>query len=219
MGIPSKVIVIFFLILTAILSILTLIFSFTQVTDSTNGVYKTGSCSEGLVPYRAISTVDGNEVAYFQCGWTITRSFVRILLQFLIVIVIILLFVLYAKKKKTQFLILLVVLFLLGVAGFYSFGADASSLRNSYDYCTNDSTLSIVGKECQFSRYYGTLAFNILTTFSVCFISIFTLIKRNKLFDNHHHHNKHEQFDKEPKPTPNSSTPLSTKGNEAFSSI
>ncbi|KAM9960186.1 hypothetical protein ACTFIW_009312 [Dictyostelium discoideum] len=219
MGIPSKVIVIFFLILTAILSILTLIFSFTQVTDSTNGVYVTGGCDTGVVPYRAISTVDGKEIAYFQCGWSLTRSFVRILLQFLIVIVIILLFVLFAKKKKAQFLILLVILLLLGAAGFYSFGGDASSLRNSYNYCDNDSTLSIVGKECQFGRYYGTLAFNILTTFSVCFISIFTLIKRNKLFDHHDHHHHHEQFDKEPKPIPNSSTPLSTKGNEAFSSI
>ncbi|KAN0008601.1 hypothetical protein ACTFIU_009326 [Dictyostelium citrinum] len=227
MGIPTRVIVIFFLILTvlsqqlksiSILSILALIFSFTQVTDSTNGTYLTGGCDTGLVPYRAISTVDGKEIAYFQCGWTLTRSFVRCLLQFLIVITIVLLFVLYAKKKKAQFLILLVVLLLLGVAGFYSFIADASSLKNSYDYCTNDSTLSIVGKECQFSRYYGTLAFNIITTFSVCFISIFTFIKRNKLFEDHHHH-KHEQFDKESKPTPDSSTPLSTKGNEAYSSI
>ncbi|KAN0033635.1 hypothetical protein ACTFIV_000097 [Dictyostelium citrinum] len=217
MGIPTRVIVIFFLILTVILSILTLIFSFTQVTDSTNGTYVIGGCDTGLVPYRAISTVDGKEIAYFQCGWTLTRSFVRCLLQFLIVITIVLLFVLYAKKKKAQFLILLVVLLLLGVAGFYSFIADASSLKNSYDYCTNDSTLSIVGKECQFSRYYGTLAFNIITTFSVCFISIFTFIKRNKLFEDHHQ--KHEQFDKESKPTPDSSTPLSTKGNEAYSSI
>ncbi|KAK5575460.1 hypothetical protein RB653_006593 [Dictyostelium firmibasis] len=216
MEIPSKVIVFFFLVLTTILSIITLIFSFTQVNDITNGKYYKGGCDSGPVPYRAISTVNGKEIAYFQCGWSLTRSFVRCLLQFLIVITIVILFILYAKKKKSQFLILLVFLLLLGFAEFYSFGADASALKGSYDFCNNDSTLSIPGKECQFGRYYGTLAFNIATTISVCFVSIFTFIKRNKLFDDHNAH--HQQFDKEIKGYANPSTRLS-KGNEAYSSI
>ncbi|KAM9987394.1 hypothetical protein ACTFIZ_005449 [Dictyostelium cf. discoideum] len=210
MSLVLKSIFFIFLILVTALSIFTLIFSFTQIKDSTNGIYLKGSCSEGLVPYRAISTVDGKEVAYFQCGWTITRSFVRILLQFLIVITIIILFVFYTKKNKSKFLFCNLTLLLLGVAGFYSFGADASSLRNSYDYCDNDSTLFIVGKECQFGRFLGTLAFNILTTFSVCFISIFIFIKRNKLFDDYHHHNNYSS----PKVQSDKSRPLSSQDSD-----
>ncbi|KAN0030225.1 hypothetical protein ACTA71_009986 [Dictyostelium dimigraforme] len=203
-----------------VLSILTLIFSFTQVTDSTNGTYKTGSCETGLVPYRAISTVDGKEIAYFECGWTLTRSFIRCLLQFLIVITIIILFVLYAKKKRSQFLILLITLLLLGGAGFYSFISDASALKSSYDYCNNDSTFYVVGKELQFGRFYGTLALNVLTTFSVFFISIFAFTKRNKLFDvRDHPQDIHQQFDIGSKQITDPKNPLLIKGNEAYGSI
>ncbi|KAM9983427.1 hypothetical protein ACTFIY_000152 [Dictyostelium cf. discoideum] len=167
-----------------------------------------GSCSDGVVPYRAISTVDGKEIAYFQCGWTLTRSFVRILLQFLILIAMILLVVFYTKKNNSKFLFCNLALLFLGVAGFYSFIADASSLKNSYDYCDNDSELSIPGKECQFGRFFGTLTFNILTTFSVCFISIFIFIKRKKLLD--HHNNYSSSTSSSSKVQSDKSRPLSS---------
>ncbi|KAM9960188.1 hypothetical protein ACTFIW_009314 [Dictyostelium discoideum] len=199
----------FFSILVVVLSIFTLIFSFTQIKDSTNGILLKGGCSDGLEPFRAISTIDGEEVAYFQCGWTLTRSFVRILLQFLILIAIILMVVFYTKKYKSKVLFCNLALLLLGVAGFYSFIADASSLRKSYNYCGNDNIVSIPGKECQFSRFFGTLAFNILTTFSVCLIPVFIFIKRNKLFDDHNNYSLSPSESSSSKVQSDKSRPLS----------
>ncbi|KAN0033634.1 hypothetical protein ACTFIV_000096 [Dictyostelium citrinum] len=180
------------LVLTIILVIAVLGFSFTQARTSTNGSVSESLCSqEGVVtPIRIES---GS--TYAMCPWSEKQSAIRILIDALGLIAIICLIVFMFKAKRFSYIFAIVILFIIGGFGGYSSVIDGLAIKNTKSYCDNTSfDVVLEDSQCQLKYFYGTVALNFGSSLFMLLSSILALKYRSRIFngDHHHHHHHHD---------------------------
>ncbi|KAM9983425.1 hypothetical protein ACTFIY_000150 [Dictyostelium cf. discoideum] len=183
------------LLLSIILAIAVLGFSFTQARFSTNGSLSDSLCSEQSVvtPIR----IDSGST-YAMCPWSEKQSAIRILIDSLGFINLICLIVFVFKAKRFSFIFAIVLLFVIGGFGGYSSVIDGLTIKNTKSYCDNTNfDIFLEGSQCQLKYFYGTIALNFGSSLFMLLSSILALKYRSRIFngDNHHHHHHHHHHD------------------------
>ncbi|KAN0008600.1 hypothetical protein ACTFIU_009325 [Dictyostelium citrinum] len=181
------------LVLTIILAIAVLGFSFTQARISTNGSLSESLCSEqGVVtPIRIES---GS--TYAMCPWSEKQSAIRILIDALGFIAIICLIVFMFKAKRFSYIFAIVILFVIGGFGGYSSVIDGLAIKNTKSYCDKTSfDVVLEGSQCQLKYFYGTVALNFGSSLFMLLSSILALKYRSRIFNGDHHHHHHHDHD------------------------
>ncbi|EGC35422.1 hypothetical protein DICPUDRAFT_152242 [Dictyostelium purpureum] len=170
-------------IITIVLALVTFGLSCWESGDELkNFTWTEGSCSNLGGPMRA--TIKGGSLV--QCGWSTTRTAVRLLYLLIFFIMSALYFIAVFKRSTKLYIVSIIIILGVGVMGFYSFIADGRAASNGNDFCKNSFKPTIVGikvdYECEPGRFYGVTAISVLTVVLMFAMAIVSFFKRNTVF-------------------------------------